>query len=140
VKKDAWELDNSNMSSIQLMQVALNKFETCRLEKAWNKPSHEEQEIVALRTQVEKFSKNKATDTANKDPNKERKGVMNRKWTSGMVKLQNLVNRQLGLSKARITIGANSTSAGLSMNLRTAKLPRKPPQKLLSLVMKSQPV
>ena len=38
------------------MKLALNKYNTCVLEKSWNKPSSEEQEIVALKAQITKLS------------------------------------------------------------------------------------
>jgi hypothetical protein len=57
LKKDQWELDKTNITPMQLMTIALNKYETRKLEKAWNKPSAGDAEIVALKAQIKKLSK-----------------------------------------------------------------------------------
>jgi hypothetical protein len=46
------------------MKIALKKYETRKLEKSWNKRSHKEQEIVALKAQLNKLSMSKKSTTA----------------------------------------------------------------------------
>lgn len=61
--KDDWESEEINLTPAQLMQKALTKHETCLLNQIWNKPSHEEAEIIALQAKIDKLSKQKPGTT-----------------------------------------------------------------------------
>jgi hypothetical protein len=92
-QKDTWALNNSNLTSEQLMKAALIKYETRQLENQWLKRSHDEQDIIALRAQVIQLTKsNKSTTTSPRNTRSStqtnsstspprRLGIKNKVWT-----------------------------------------------------------
>jgi hypothetical protein len=83
-KKDEYD-EGQDISPSQLMLLAQNKFKTKKQDNEWNAPSEEQEQIIALRAQVEKLQKYKSkskdeTPKVTNAKNNKKKSYRKAKW------------------------------------------------------------
>jgi len=85
-QKDQYEEGTLNLTTEELMQKAEQKYKNLTLEKKWNKPSQEQEEIIALRAKIELFQRKRTPKGSPKkedDTTKKGKGRSIKKDANG---------------------------------------------------------
>lgn len=80
-KKDAYEENTINLDASTLMSLALEKYKTLVTQKEWRRPTKQDEELIALRAELEKAKKSEQQKSSKKGKAKGKKSGDDEKKT-----------------------------------------------------------